>query len=358
MPQLKTFSLIAPLCVLAFACRSESSNQASTTESESNSPAASASAASKDKFAKALASAITDEKLGVKPSSGASDTSPPSDGVIDPSKADAQAPNHAPPKLTLGSSGSEPRVSLSHKPLTLPMKATLQVSVDLGGGQGLPPVDFKLEFRAAAAKSDAKAAQALTARVADVSVSDSHAPAEFANQMRQLIGAKISYSVSEQGGAFDFSQELGKSKHQELGDLLEMVVQGVASASLATPNEPIGVGGYWMVASRRALLGLDWVVYDMVKVAKLSDKEVSLDISSRRYAVGRDIQAPAGMQGPKLTIKEANASETAQAIAVPQASLLRQFEKTQAIKLLLDADDKSGQRMMQAGGQMKFQLNR
>jgi len=355
MSQTKSRSLIVATCLLAVACHSESSTQA-TKESESNSPAASASAVSNDKLAKALASAITTENNQAPP--GSSDTSPPSDGVIDSAKADAQAPKHAPPKLTLGAPGSEPRVLLSHKALSVPVKATLQVAVDLGGGQGLPPVDFKLDVKANTAKPDAKGIQEISARITDVSSSAPNVPADFTAQLKQLVGSKIAYRVSDQGGAFDFSQELGKSKKQELGDLLEMVLQGLAGANLATPSEPVGAGAYWMVVSRRPLLGLDWVVYDMVKVAKVADKEVALEISSRRYAVGREIQAPAGMQGPQLTIREANASETTQATALSQGSLLSHYEKNQAIKLLLDASDKSGQRMMQAGGQMKFQINR
>jgi hypothetical protein len=137
-----------------------------------------------------------------------------------------------------------------------------------------------------------------------------------------------------------------------------MVAQGLANASLSTPNEPVGPGAFWMVASRRKLLGVDWIVYDMVKIANLADKKVSLEISTRRYVVGRDIPPPPEAQAPKLTVREANASETAQAALMQPGSLLSSYDRTQSIKLLLDAQDDKGQRMLQTGGQMKFQILR
>ena len=354
MPQSKSRFLTAVFCLLAAACHSESSNQAS---SESGGPAASASAESKDKLAQALASAMTNDKLEKKPS-GSADGLPPADGVIDPKEADLEAPSHSPPKVTLGSPGSEPRVLLSHRSLTSPVKALLQVAVDVGGGQGMPPMDFKLEIKPAVGKADSKGIQVITARVADVNVSAPNVPAEFTSQLKQLVGSKVSYRVSDQGGAFEFTQELGKPKNQGLGDLLEMVGQGLADANLATPNEPVGTGAFWMVASRRKLLGVDWVVYDMVKIANMAEKQVSVEISARRYVVGRDIPPPPEAQTAKLTVREANASETARGTLAQQGNLLSAFERTQTIKLLLEGADDKGQRVMQAGGQMKFQIVR
>ena len=113
-----------------------------------------------------------------------------------------------------------------------------------------------------------------------------------------------------------------------------------------------------MTTSRRSSLGLDWVVYDMVKVSKVTDKDAALEINSRRYVVGRDIAMPGGAPGPKLSVREANASETAQATATNQGSVLSQYERTTSVKMLLEASDNSGQRMMQAGGQMKFKISR
>jgi hypothetical protein len=235
-------------------------------------------------------------------------------------------------------------------------RANLQVAIDLGGGQGLPPVDFKLELRANPAKPDAQGTQLITAKIIGVGVAISNAPEEFKNQMKKLQGSRISYRVAETGGAFDFAQELGNSKRQELGDILDMVVQGLANANMAMPNESVGAGAYWMTASRRKSLGLDWVVYDMVKVAQVTEKDATLEINSRRYVVGRELDLPPGTEGPKLSVHEANASETAQASASVQGSILSRYERNQSVKLLLDAADNSGQRVMQAGGQMKFQL--
>ncbi len=342
---------------VVLACHSESSNQ-STAQEASASPAGSASAKPQDKLAQALASAIATDKTPNSASGATNDMGPPADGVLDAAKADSQLPSRSPPKFTMGAAGSEPRVALKHVPLSAPTKATLQVAVDLGGGQGLPPVEFKLELRAGAAKPDAKNIQPVTARISGVDISVPNVPDDFKKQLRQLVGSKVSYRVSEDGGSFDFTAELGKSKGQELGDLLEMVVQGLVAANISMPSDPVGTGAYWMVTSRRNSLGLDWMIYDMVKVAAVSDKSATLEINSRRYVVGRDIELPSGTQGPKLAVREASASETSQATAMAQGSLLQRYERSQSAKLLLDASDNSGQRMMQTGGQLKFQLGR
>ena len=356
MSQLKQVLVaVAALVVTPVACHSESSKP---DNAEQGSPASSSSGKPQDKLTRALASAIATDKSPKTTDGAKDDSGPPPDGVLDPAKAELQAPSHSPPKITLGSAGSEPRIVLKHQNLTSFVKANLQVAIDLGGGQGLPPVDFKLELRASPAKPDAKGIQTVTARIAGVSVSMPNAPADFTSQLRKLEGSKLSYRVSEDGGAFDFNQDLAKSKHQELGDLLEMVVQGLGDANMAMPNEAVGTGAYWMTTSRRKSLGLDWVVYDMVKVSKVTDKDAALEINSRRYVVGRDIDMPMGAQGPKLSVREANASETAQATAIVQGSILSRYERTTSAKLLLDASDNSGQRMVQAGGQMKFDVIR
>ena len=343
---------------LLLACHSESSNH-STPQEPSESPAGSATEKKpQDKLARALASAIATDKAPKAANGNANDTSPPADGVMEGAKADAQLPSHSPPKITLGGAGSEPRIALGHRPLSAPSRATLQLAMDLGAGQGLPPVDFKLELRPAAAKPDAKGVQSMTARIAGVDVSVPNVPDDFKNQLRQLVGSKVSFRVSPDGGSFDFTPELSKSKGQELSDLLDMVVQGLAETNVSMPNDPVGSGAYWMVVSRCKSLGLDWVVYDMVKVTAVTDKNATLEINSRRYVVGRDIEMPPGAQGPKLSVREANASGTAQATATAQGSLLQRYERNQSLKLLLDAADNSGQRMMQSGGQLKFQLSR
>ena len=353
------FLTVAVLGAIPTACHSASSTQSSTQESpEPSSPAGSASAKSQDKLALALASAIATDTSPKTNAAGIDDSAPPADGVMEPAKADAQAVNNAPPKMTMGSRGNEPRIALGHHSLVSTARANLQIALDLGGGQGLPPVDFRLELKANPTKPDAEGIQLISARITGVSVAAPNAPEDFKSQLRKLEGSRVSYRLSEDGGAFDFFQDPGKSKNQELGDLLEMVVQGLADANLAMPNDAVGAGAYWMTASRRKSLGLDWVVYDMVKVTKVTDKVATLEINSRRYVVGRDIVFPQGTQGPKLSVREASASGTAQATAVVEGSILSRYERNQSVKLLLDASDGSGQRMMQAGGQMKFQLSR
>jgi hypothetical protein len=332
-------------------CHSESKDSSAANAEQ---PVATGSAKPQDKLARALASAIEPGKADQAPQ--ASDSAPPADGVLDPSKADAVAPAHAPPKLNLGSTGSEPRVKLVHRALTGPIRTNLQISVDLGNGQGIPPVDFKLELKSGGAAAGTAGAQNVTARVISADISMPNVPEEFKAQLRKLKGARFSMKVAGDGGAFDCAQEKGSSKNPELGELLDMVAESILDAYVAVPNESVGAGAYWMTTSRQQMFGMDWITYDMVKVDQVNQGGVKLDISTRRYVVGREMPA-AGQNGApptKLTIREAMATGSSQAMALVTSSVLSSYERSHSLRILMDAADGSGQRMLQAGGQAKF----
>ena len=333
-------------------CHSESSTTSNADDtSNKGAPADSANPAKQDKLAKALASAIVPNGDQGAATSGGSESSPPADGVLDPSKAATLATRHSAPTVKLGSPGSEPRVKLAHRPFTIPVRVNLQVGADLGNGQGVPPVDFKVELRSS--PSDANGIQAMNARVISADVSLPNVPDEFKTLVRKLQGAKVSFKVAGNGGAFDYALDPGKSKSQGLGDLLDMVAQGLADACQPVPADAVGVGGFWMTTYRQGALGLDWVRYDMVKVAQIRATEVKMDVTTRRYVVGRDVPID---QGSKLTVREASASGNAQVVSSLTSSLVTSYERTQSARLVMDAADNSGQRMMQAGGQTKFSL--
>jgi hypothetical protein len=345
--------------VIAMSCQSESSKQSSTEEaSKQEGPAGSASPKKEDKLARALASAIEPGGTDTRGPSGSNDKSPPSDGVLERNKADSLAALHSAPTVSLGSAGSEPRVKLVHRSFTNPVRVSLQIAVDLGNGQGIPPVDFKLEVKSVAPAAGGNAAQALSARLLSADISAPNVPAEFKAQLRKLQGARFAFKVADNGGAFDCGPDSSAAKGQDLGDLLEMVAQGLADACQPMPSESVGAGAYWMTTSRQRLLGLDWVTYDMVKVTQVLTNEVKMDVNTRRYVVGREVPAPPGAAGPKLSVREATASGNAQAVAAMTGNMLTGYERSQSVRLVMDSSDNSGQRMMQAGGQTKFALVR
>lgn len=338
---------------IALGCSKESS----TTEA-SQQPEAANSTKKQDKLAQALASAIEPSKAGSAPNS-TSDSAPPADGVLEPGKADTIAPAHSAPKVSLGSTGSEPRMKLAHRPFATPVRSQLQIAVDMGNGQGLPPVDFKLEVRPAGGAAADTQIQNVTVRVlsADIAVPD--VPEEFKSQLRQLKGSKFSLKVADNGGAFDCTQDTSSNKNEGLGQLLEMVGQGILDAAVAMPNEGVGSGAYWMTTSRQRMFGMDWVTYDMVKVAQLTTTDAKLEITTRRYAVGRELAAPAQAElTAKLTIREAMATGNAQALASISGNLLSGYERSSSVRILMDGADDRGQRVLQTGGQTKFSIAR
>lgn len=343
----------AILCSAIFGCHSESKE---STSEASRSAETAASAKKADKLAQALASAIEPNKADKAPAQGDS-SAPPPDGVLEPSKADALAPAHAPPKVSLGSAGSEPRVKLVRRPTTAPLHANLQLAVDLGNGQGMPPVDFKLELRPAAPANSP--VQNLSARIVSADIALPNLPDELKAQLRKLKGSKFTMKVAEGGGAFDCVQDASTVKNPEFGELLEMVAQGLLEAYLALPNESVGTGGYWLVTSRQHMFGMDWITYDMVKVTEVTQAGAKLEISTRRYVVGRDIPAPAqGEMGGKLTIREAMATGSAQAAVSATSNALSKYDRQNSVRMLMVGAENSGQRVLQAGGQIKFSIDR
>ncbi len=333
------------------------SKESSTTEATQQ-PEAANSTKKQDKLAQALASAIEPSKAGKVPSN-TSDSAPPADGVLEPSKADAIAPAHSAPKVSLGSPGTEPRLKLAHRPFAAPVRSQLQIAVDVGNGQGLPPVDFKLEIRPAGGVAADTQIQNVTVRVLSADISVPNVPEEFKAQLRQLKGSKFSLKIAGSGGGFDCTQDASSNKNEGLGQLLEMVGQGILDAAVAMPNEGVGNGAYWMATSRQRMFGMDWITYDMVKVVELTTTDAKLEISTRRYAVGRELAAPAQAElTAKLTIREAMATGSAQATASISGNLLSSYERSNSVRILMDGADDRGQRVLQAGGQAKFGIAR
>jgi hypothetical protein len=342
----------AIFCLIAFGCHSEPKDS----NTEGSRPAEGAASAKKqDKLAQALASAIEPNGAAKAPTNG--DSAPPADGVLDPSKADALAAAHAPPKLSLGSTGSEPRVKLVHRPSSAPLRASLQLAIDLGNGQGMPPVDFKLEVRPSAASN--AAVQNLSARVVSADIAMPNLPEELKTQLHKLKGTKFTFKVAESGGAFDGALDASGPKNPEFTELIEMVAQGLVDAYLPLPSESVGAGGYWLVTSRQRMFEMDWITYDMVKVAEVTQTGAKLEISTRRYVVGHEV--PTAVQsegGGKLTIREAMATGNAQATVAVTSNVLSKYERQNSVRIIMAGEDNNGQRVLQAGGQSKFSAER
>jgi hypothetical protein len=233
----------------------------------------------------------------------------------------------------------------------------LQLAVDLGNGQGMPPVDFKLELRPNSAANSP--VQNLSARVTSADISMPNLPEELKAQLRKLKGTKFTMKVADGHGAFDCVQDVSGPKNPEFGELLEMLCQGLLDAYVAVPDEAIGSGSYWLVTSRQRMFEMDWITYDMVKVVEVNPSGAKLEISTRRYVVGRDVPGAAQNEPEgKLAIREAMATGNAQATVSATSSALSRYERQNSVRLLMGGPANHGQRVLQAGGQIKFSLDR
>jgi hypothetical protein len=79
------------------------------------------------------------------------------------------------------------------------------------------------------------------------------------------------------------------------------------------PEEPIGVGGYFLAVSRSELAGVAVLVYRMVKVVNISEGRVTLDVSGREYAVAREVSTPDLAQGQTFNLEQFSAQSSGKA---------------------------------------------
>jgi hypothetical protein len=202
--------------------------------------------------------------------------------------AEREAPKNGTPKVTLGSDGAEPRVTLSPaqpKPGTK-TSGTIQVEVQSDPRQGGLPLAFGVTLEAQKPK-DAKAEPGpvtVVARVTSANIAIAGAPAELVRNIAKLRGAKIEYQVLPDGGGSGFRFEVPKGAEGGLDDSIRALSDTLAVITLPYPDKPVGAGAYWMATSRDGIFGLDLVSYRLVKVESVEPGRVVLSVNTKRYS--------------------------------------------------------------------------
>lgn len=250
---------------------------------------------------------------------------PPPDGILSPARAESEAPSGSAPKWTLGSNGAEPRVALRNSAATLPRSVKLEVTLQAGMGQGLPPIEMTLGIdskRVAvskpepskdgsgpvdASKGSSKAFD-VTATIRDVKVMMPNVPSDFVSQLAGLKGGRVTFGLTTEGAGYDFNSELPKASKPELRDLLDTVTEGLTLLTMPVPSQPVGDGAFWMVVSRDKSAGFGLVSYHMVKLTRADAKAPEYEFDTRRYAIGSAID-PALLppDSEQATLKEMSA---------------------------------------------------
>jgi hypothetical protein len=305
-----------------------------------------------DKLEKALASAVTASDSA---RAGAASAGPPPDGIMDMARAAAELGEGQAPKVTIGAQGSEPRMVLGRGSWPASTTAKLSVEMEVGPGQSLPPIEVSLSLQAEKAKEEgATAVQPVVAKIASVTIKAAGLPPEVAKQLAALAGSQVKFTGTAGGGGYGFIGELGKGSGPELRDLLDAVADGLSTATIPTPAEAVGVGGVWMVVSREKTAGIPFLAYRMVKVARLGEKDADLEFTTRRYAIGRDIDAASLGSPQKLTLTEMTSTIQGRTTVGIGSTIPASASADSSLRALLSSSESPEPRALQAGGRYQF----
>jgi hypothetical protein len=244
--------------------------------------------------AKAVAAASAHAAKGPAP---ATSGGPPPGGVFAPGAADKELAVGAAPKLTLGGTGSEPRVSLGSPQPKPGWKASgnIQVMMQADPRQGGLPIDLGVTLEASKPSAEGAASFVnVTAKVTSAKVGVTGVPRELEERIGGLKGARVTYQVGADGAGSNYRTE-GGAGAAEVRDQLRMLEDALALVTLPRPTQPVGVGAVWMATSRDGVFGLDLVTYRLVKVEEVSGDTVTLSIGTKRYAASNKF-AMAGLE--------------------------------------------------------------
>lgn len=244
---------------------------------------------------------------------------PPQTGIFEAGAADKEIGPNAQPVLKVIDDGSEPRVSVQPADASKEEKFPFVLVLALGGKSVLPPLVIDLTVgpekseskdkpekpgdkpapSASAAVAPSSGPPRVVATIGDVSLAEGGkgAPKELTDALSKMKGSSVSFVLTKTGPV-DIKRQLNKDaqKQPELGKLLDLqlraISEGLSSLYVATPDKPVGVGGYWMVTDRHQSMGVEVVRYRVFKVTKVEGKNASVSLDVRQYAVNDKIDLP------------------------------------------------------------------
>lgn len=308
---------VAASGVLATACKSEEEKEAEKESAAAKSEATAAVSTAPvldNKIASAVANAAKSQAQA-QPGEG---DGPPQSGILGPARANAELAPGEPPKLKLGSAGSEPRVALGAAEWGDKRLGQFELSIRKGNA-GYPTTVFKLDghkVATAAPAAPGAVAPPVSAGAGyafDVVASElasnqpGDIPPDLAAEIRKFKGSQLVAQVSPSGLVGTPAFTLAKGAAPQLDDLLKASSATLNEAILPLPKEPVGVGGFWMTTSRETLMGVDVVVYRMVKVTEVNGDRVALDVNTKRYLAAETL-ALDGLEQTKVMQFQADSS--------------------------------------------------
>jgi hypothetical protein len=262
---------------------------------------------------------------------------PPESGFFGPGLADkAQAPG-APPKVEVIGNGGAPRFQLVPAPAD-EQRVTVSITQKTHQGGGLQ-IEYGLSLKLDKPKDDKdkkddKKADApkgwrVAGKIASVGFPPG-IPRELSDKLGKLKGVELRYAWSPATGVTDVSYGLPKDFDPALVDaVLRSLADAVAVAVPPVPQDPLGLGAYWMVTDRTVSFGLEVVRYRVYKVEKIDKDGASLSLDVREYATKED----ADLGGQKMTLLQFQGPGKGKLDWTPSAFVAPHAELTQRTAL-------------------------
>jgi hypothetical protein len=314
-------------------------------------PEASASAqpAVDNKIANAVKAAAQQAQQGGQ-ATGKSADDLPANGLLTVEQADAKAARGGFNSITLGSTGSEPRLRLGSSAAST-LKGKLELAVRTGPRSAMPTVVLDLE-----GSTKVEAGPSPTALKVSKSQLGNEQPGripdDVAEAITKLKGSSFSTTLLPTGrGALKFEAPATLS-HSEYEALLAAAAETLETVWLSYPSEPIGVGGYWMVRSRETFYQGDVVVFRLVKVESIQGQQAQLSVATKRYLVGNVL----GQMGlPPHTVAQYDGSGEAKMVVSAGAALPDQCEINDNLAAAVALHGNQAQQVpLQVGLQARF----
>lgn len=308
-------SLVVGVLAMPLACKKSEPPSEAAPE-----PSASAKPAVDSKIANAVkAAAQQAQQAGQAPKQGADDL--PANGLLTVEQADAKAARGGFNSVTVGSTGSEPRVRLGATGSSA-LKGKLELAVRTGPRSAMPTVVLDLEGTAKI--EAAQSPTTLKVRSSQLGAEQpGRIPDDVAEAITKLKGS--SFSTTLMAGArgalrFETTPSLSKSEYEAL---LAAAAETLETVWLSYPSEPVGVGGFWMVRSRETFYQADVLVFRLVKVEAIQDQQAKLNVTTKRYLVGNVLDQ---MGLPPHTVGQYDGSGEARLVVSAGATLPDQCE--------------------------------
>ena len=279
------------LCALAVGCEKHEAQPEKDTPSDAG--ASKAPADDEPDLAAAVASARAGRATA---DSNAAAGGPPPSGIFGPGEADKALAKGAPATLTLGSDGGEPRVQLGTLKVGTKLTDTITISSQSDPQQGPIPITFAFSLEAQKPKTDSDAGVSaplsMSAKITAASINAQGVPPDLNAAIGKLKGSRVDFRVGPEGAVTSFHIEVQKGVEPAFKDALQGFADTLVMLVLPYPSKPVGLGAYWMVASRDTLMGLEVVTYRLVKVEKVDGSTVLVSVNTKRYAASSAFDVP------------------------------------------------------------------